>query len=149
MRALFLFRLTSSSLQVAAALALICLAPAAAFAQVDVSEACDEILDTVELAECAESELAREDARLNAAYQQARRVIGEREGKVEGYATGYLEALTDAQRTWIAYRDRKCEVDSWSWRGGSQAALHDISCRLELTRVRRGELDALGEPPEN
>lgn len=88
------------------------------------------------MADCHTRELALWDARLNRAYQAIL--------TSDVAATSSKDRLREAQRAWIAYRDRGCqaraEVEAG---GGSPSPLTSAFCRLEMTALRAHELEAL------
>ncbi len=46
------------------------------------------------------------------------------------------DALQEAQRAWITYRDLECDQQSLEFEGGTLARVIRISCRMELTAER-------------
>ncbi len=49
---------------------------------------------------------------------------------------GYVEALLEAQRHWIAFRDSHCLTESYRFRGGSAEPLLRYSCLENETKRR-------------
>ena len=90
----------------------------------------------VELTFCAEKDWLAADAELNAAYKAAmevmRRVdanLGEGDRAAEGF-------LRQAQRDWVAYRDKACAAEAYSLHGGSAEPMVIYGCRARLTQER-------------
>ena len=53
------------------------------------------------------------------------------------------DALRDAQRAWIPYRDKACAAYGYLARGGTLEPQLIYSCRADLTRSRVSELEEL------
>ncbi|MGN6551933.1 MAG: lysozyme inhibitor LprI family protein [Pararhizobium sp.] len=53
-----------------------------------------------------------------------------------------LEALKDAQRRWIAFRDAECSYESYAAFGGTMAPMLGSDCKTRLTKARIAELKA-------
>ena len=43
---------------------------------------------------------------------------------------GYYQALLDAQRAWIKYRDLECRIEGYAMRGGSAESMMISGCVL-------------------
>jgi uncharacterized protein YecT (DUF1311 family) len=85
---------------------------------------------------CVEAEFARWDTRLNAAYQ-AILAAGEFD------ARGKTE-LREAQRAWVAFRDKGCEAEGDLFAaGGTAAPLIAADCVLEQTARRAADLERI------
>jgi uncharacterized protein YecT (DUF1311 family) len=78
---------------------------------------------TVVTANCYSTELARQGARLNRAYEAA----------LAASSGAERESLTQEQQAWIRLRDSKCQDEA---AGGGSDLLSEGRCRLDLT-VRR------------
>jgi len=74
-------------------------------------------------------ELEKEDKKLNGAYKQAKKDI-------EPFR---VESLKEMQRTWIKYRDQKCDF-YYHKRSGSGGITESLECKLEMTLHRTKEL---------
>jgi uncharacterized protein YecT (DUF1311 family) len=81
---------------------------------------------------CANRDYAKADAELNAAYRTAMARLDEA-GKAR---------LRDAERNWIAARDRDCKAATAETEGGSIHPLDLAGCLTEKTRARTRELNA-------
>lgn len=121
---------------VPAVVALVAAGPAAAAAA-----DCDAAGSTVEINQCLDRELALADARLNEAYRGALARIAataEIEGKIR---REWREALQEAQRKWIAFRDADCRGPvAYAWYGGTGATAAVLVCLIDKTATRAEEL---------
>ena len=88
---------------------------------------------TVAMADCTSAEIEVQDAKLNAAYQQAMR----------GLEEAPRQKLREAQRAWIKFRDTKCASEANS--GGTMDILNSGGCILDATVRRTIELESMGE----
>lgn len=88
---------------------------------------------TVAMADCTSAEIEVQDAKLNAAYQQAMR----------GLEEAPRQKLREAQRAWIKFRDTKCASEANS--GGTMDILNSGGCILDATVRRTIELEAMGD----
>lgn len=108
---------------------------------------CEKALAQQDMNRCAYQSYLKADEALNAAYRQAlakARAMDEsylREGD-EPVAT----ILRDAQRAWIPYRDKACELESTIVRGGSLQPLFYTTCLESETRARTKALLYFAEP---
>jgi uncharacterized protein YecT (DUF1311 family) len=108
---------------------------------------CEKALAQQDMNRCAYQSYLKADQALNAAYKQAlakARAMDEsylREGD-EPVAT----ILRDAQRAWIPYRDKACELESTIVRGGSLQPLFYTTCLENETRARTKALLYFAEP---
>lgn len=85
---------------------------------------------TAAMAACNNEELAKQDARLNAAYQTA----------MAARTQAQKASLREAQRAWIKLRDTKCREDL---SGGTMDILIEGGCILDMTAKRADELAAM------
>lgn len=72
------------------------------------------------------------DAKLNKLYKQ---LAAKAEGKEK-------DALRDAQRAWIAYRDKECEYETIGEEGGSIRPMEISICVADKTNARSKEFEA-------
>ena len=73
--------------------------------------------------QCAATELAVQDGRLNQAYVMKMNSLDQRRKLI----------LRGMQRQWVADRDRRCAVRRG---GGSIAGFNSVDCRISVTRQR-------------
>lgn len=87
---------------------------------------------TVSMVQCTSAETARQDARLNKAYN----------GLMSKLSKTRKQELQTTQRLWIKYRDANCKfyVDP---NGGSIAQVNGANCVMNETAKRATELENL------
>jgi uncharacterized protein YecT (DUF1311 family) len=95
---------------------------------------CNDNSNQMQLNQCASDELARANAGLNAAYQALMK-------KIEAPNQAQLR---DAQRAWIAFRDKECtfETGGGASQGGSIWPMMVDKCLTTLTQERTKALQA-------
>ncbi len=76
---------------------------------------------------CAAKDYDAADVALNTAWRSARSFAD---------AIGKGDALLEAQRAWLTYRDAACDVHASSFEGGSLQPLIRSTCLTELTVQR-------------
>jgi len=110
----------------------------------DCMEATPGGFSTVGMNGCLEAELIWWDTALNDAYGQLKSLETELEAKLDqpDLAPRPSVALTDMQRTWIAYRDARCLYAASQWSGGTGAGPAHLSCSLQVTAEQTLFLDA-------
>lgn len=94
---------------------------------------------------CAHQDWKAADARLNVAYKKARAAMRRSDQNAPASLVGAEVALRDAQRAWIAFRDKACEAEGWLFRGGTMEPLIVSSCMTKLTEQRTADLELLAE----
>lgn len=103
---------------------------------------CDSSANNAEHVQCADREFHKYDAELNQVYGVlAKAALGDNKLQ-HGYGPPPFNALRDAQRAWIAFRDTNCHWKSTAFYGGSEQAVIVASCRALATRDRVVELKA-------
>lgn len=135
----------------AIAVAFFLLAAAAHAQEVDDID-CENAVTQMDMNRCAHADFETADTELNAAYRDTMRAMEQTDaelGEINTNYVGAVEALRNAQRGWIAYRDGQCALAGFSARGGSMEPLLVSSCLAEITRKRTDELKALTDGPEN
>jgi len=80
---------------------------------------------------CAYQDWQDADASLNAAYSAVMVILG---------SSPEADTLREAQRAWITYRDKACEVAAAPMRGGSAEPLLRNGCLARLTERRAQDL---------
>lgn len=88
--------------------------------------------NTATMVQCVSNETARQDARLNKAYN----------GLISKQSKTRKQELQTAQRLWIKYRDANCKfyLDP---NGGSIAQVKSANCVMNETLKRANELENL------
>lgn len=120
-------------------LAFACLALPAAAQGVD----CANPVTQMEMNQCAYDDWETADADLNTAYQRAMALMTQWDSDLPAAEKGGAEALKDAQRAWITFRDKACEAEGYAMKGGSAEPLLVYGCMRQLTEDRTGQLDGL------
>ncbi|WP_255595267.1 lysozyme inhibitor LprI family protein [Lysobacter sp. BMK333-48F3] len=94
---------------------------------------CAEATDgvTFEIQNCIEQEFVYQDDRLNAAYKRLQTLVPAAE----------MAVLRDAQRKWIAEKDKACAWDAET--EGQAQRIEANSCALKMTAERAVELEAM------
>jgi uncharacterized protein YecT (DUF1311 family) len=116
-----------------AACALLVLSCAAARAQYAGDIDCTNPMTQRDMNICANRDYAKADAELNGAYRAAMARLDE---------TGKAR-LRDAERSWIATRDRECRAATAQTDGGSLHPLDLAGCLTEKTKARTREVLSL------
>jgi uncharacterized protein YecT (DUF1311 family) len=103
---------------------------------------CDQARDNAEHIACADREFAAQDAELNRVYQDLLKAALGDTFPQRGYGPPPYNALKNAQRAWVAFRDSNCHWKSTQFYGGTEQAVIMASCRAIATRDRVSELRA-------
>ena len=98
-----------------------------------------------EMNDCAYQDWEAADAVLNALWPQARAVTKAQDADLPEELKGADQALLDAQRAWIAFRDAQCASEGFAMRGGSAEPLLIYGCMASLTEDRVEDLRAVIE----
>ncbi len=94
---------------------------------------------------CAYQDFLVADEKLNAVYGLAIAAAKKMDGYYEGNQQGAEQALREAQRAWVIFRDKACEVEGFVSRGGTMEPLLVSSCKARLTEQRTEGLRWLSE----
>lgn len=113
--------------------ALLLLVPTMLAAQDDDEEFCPKGRTQLDMNACAADEWAVADSVLNDTYQAVIRIIEPER----------VEALREAQRAWVRFRDAECEFQASQFGGGSIVPMVELLCRADLTRKRIADFDAV------
>ena len=106
---------------------------------------CSDPQVQMEMTYCAEKAWEAADGDLNYAYQIARRYMKRLDEDLPDDLKGGATVLRDAQRAWIAFRDKACEAEGFQARGGTMEPMLIYACYERMTRVRTEELRMLAE----
>lgn len=120
-------------------LILACLALPAAAQEID----CAHAVAQADLNQCAYAEWEAADAILNSAYREAMVLMKAWDRDLPQDESGAADALKEAQRAWIAFRDKACEAEGYAMKGGSAEPLLVYGCMRQLTEDRTGQLVAM------
>ena len=94
---------------------------------------------------CSEQDWHRADADLNAAYRAAKAALEAWDAELSPDLQGGAQALLQAQRAWIAFRDAACAAEGFPMRGGSAEPLLVYGCMARLTAQRATDLWQLSQ----
>jgi len=111
-----------------AALVALVASPMPATAQ---TAACAAASTQAELNDCSAQRYREADARLNQVYSQLRARLRDPRQR---------SLLEEAERAWIAYRDRECAFETSGTVGGSLHPMMQATCLYEKTTIRLAEL---------
>ncbi|SFJ29436.1 lysozyme inhibitor LprI family protein [Jannaschia pohangensis] len=92
---------------------------------------------TLGMADCTNRETEEWDRLLNEEYGLLRDQLDEID---DGTGIDRSDALRDAQRAWIAYRDAECGLRYALWQGGTIRTTIGTACHLGFTAKRTLEL---------
>jgi len=93
---------------------------------------CNNATTQVDMNMCANEGYERVDKALNALYSKLKQSL-----KEDAAST---EKLTEAQRAWIAFRDKECAFVGAGYEGGSLQPYVVTACKTELTEFRNEQL---------
>ena len=122
-------------------LLLACLSLPATAQEID----CENAVTQQDMNQCAYADWEAADADLNAAYKRALDLLTEWDAVLPEDEQGGAEALREAQRAWIPFRDRACEAEGYAMKGGSAEPLLVYGCMRLLTEERTAHLTGLVE----
>jgi uncharacterized protein YecT (DUF1311 family) len=97
---------------------------------------CDDAPDNATHRECSDREFRKYDAELNRLYAVLLKDAASMNEPQRGYGPPPVQALREAQRAWVAYRDANCHWKSTAFYGGSGQSVILSSCRAIATRDR-------------
>ncbi|MGB3408449.1 MAG: lysozyme inhibitor LprI family protein [Jannaschia sp.] len=110
----------------------------------DASALCQERTEggtsTYGMVECSARETREWDRLLNVEYQALRTRL---EAEDDGEGIDRSDALRDAQRAWIAYRDTECTLQYALYQEGTIRSIVGAGCVLGFTATRTLELRAM------
>lgn len=122
-------------------LILACLTLPAAAQEVD----CANAMAQADLNACAYQDWETADAELNDAYQEAMALLETWDANLPEDEQGGAEALREAQRAWITFRDQACAAEGYAMKGGSAEPLLVYGCMRLLTEERTNHLTSMVE----
>ncbi|MBB1061712.1 lysozyme inhibitor LprI family protein [Marilutibacter spongiae] len=126
------------------ALALLLAAPAAWAGDTGVDACQADAITTQDINDCAQADLDRAEAELNATYRRIRAHLAAPECGAGCART--RELLTQAQRSWVAYRKSDCDA-AWQYNAdGTIRTVVYLTCMSERARTRTRELELLLAP---
>ena len=103
---------------------------------------CSDANSTYEQNACADKELAKADAALNAVYQKVLARIAESDQEKPYDPKSWEEALRADQRAWVAFRDADCKgLVPMFWSGGTATTAQVLGCMTAKTEARTKDLE--------
>jgi uncharacterized protein YecT (DUF1311 family) len=93
---------------------------------------CQKASTQTDLTACAGARAQASDAALNVIFQKLLAKISE-DGRTR---------LRNAERAWLAYRDKQCAFDTMASEGGSIHPMVEAECRRGLTQAQTAHLAA-------
>ena len=108
--------------------------------------ACNNAQTQTEINICAAEDYKVADAQLNRQWAQTSAIMKEQDkggDAPKDGRPGYHQALLDAQRAWLGFRDAHCRIEGYAMRGGSGEAMLVSGCLAEVTRTRTTQLKAM------
>jgi uncharacterized protein YecT (DUF1311 family) len=129
-------------MRLAAVVLLLSMLPVTSLAQ---ETDCAAAQTQAEMNACAYQDWEAADAVLNALWPQARAVTKAQDADLPEELKGADQALLNAQRAWIAFRDAQCASEGFAMRGGSAEPLLIYGCMASLTEDRVEDLRAVIE----
>ena len=121
-------------------LILVLMLPAAARAQ-DQNDPCADAESTVEINECLRGVFEKADAELNRVYRAAMAHIDENDHMPARTRRDWKQLLLEAQRHWITFKEKDCDLLHLEWWQGSGAAAARLGCLISKTETRTNELN--------
>ena len=104
---------------------------------------CEDQKTQLDMNICSFRDYLESDIELNQTWSRIERTF-DREPK-KGSGQSDFEALLEAQRAWLVYRDKQCDAEAVAFEGGSMQPTVESTCLARVTRVRTEELNALLE----
>lgn len=104
---------------------------------------CANAVTQLDMNQCAYADWEAADAELNTVYGQAMALLKTWDTDLPDDEKGGADALKEAQRAWITFRDKACEAEGYAMKGGSAEPLLVYGCMRQLTEERVGHLKGL------
>jgi len=95
---------------------------------------------TIGITDCILAETREWDAILNEQYQATQAHAAEMDTAVPSSMMDRSDALRDAQRAWIAFRDADCGARYAMWQDGTIRTIVGANCQMTMTAQRAIEL---------
>jgi len=88
---------------------------------------------TLGMKDCSNRETAVWDERLNKAYKALLDQLGDIDAERNGKKVKGADLIRDAERAWLSFRDKQCDVTGLPMEGGTGAGVLVDDCYLEQT----------------
>lgn len=100
---------------------------------------CERAVTTIEINACVKAKLDAADQKLNATYKQVIDLLNQPDGLGRSQV-GIKNQLIKAQRLWVNFRDKNCDV-VWALNadGTVRTSLY-LGCKVDLTLQREEQL---------
>ncbi len=115
------------------------LLPAAATAQ-EQDTLCPDADSTVEITQCLQEVFEQADAELNRVYAAAMASIDQADHMPARTRRAWQQLLREAQRNWVAFKEKDCDLLQLEWWQGSGASAARLGCLISKTESRTDEL---------
>lgn len=115
----------------------------------DATVDCDNQRNQREMTLCAERDYQEADAALDQQWKVTLRGMKNADKAYDELrdptdtSIGYADALLEAQRAWLKYRDAQCVIEGYLMRGGTAEPMMRFGCLAHLTKLRTAELAEL------
>lgn len=93
--------------------------------------------------QCSYKEYQAADKLLNNIWPKIQRKMRSVDANQEAHLKGAEKSLLTAQKAWITYKEKHCEVDGFAARGGTLEPYIISECLTKLTKNRTKELEDL------
>jgi uncharacterized protein YecT (DUF1311 family) len=88
---------------------------------------------TLGMRDCSNRETAVWDERLNKAYKALLHQLGDIDAERNGKKLKGADLIREAERAWVSFRDKQCDVTGLPMEGGTGAGVLIDDCYLEQT----------------
>ncbi|MES0812530.1 lysozyme inhibitor LprI family protein [Roseibium sp. SCPC15] len=126
-------------------LTLVLLSSTAGLANAQKAPDCSNVATQMEITQCTYQEWQAADAELNTVYKSAMANMRTLDSDLSEHLKGAANALQEAQRAWLPYRDKACQSYGFLARGGTMEPMLVNICLTKLTQQRVKELKELAE----
>jgi len=107
----------------------------------------------MQMRQCADYEYKQSDQRLTKVYDKAMQYMNDDLGRAKKkrdqdqvkYEQAVIDALSEAQRAWLTYREVQCKAAAQMYEPGTMAPLAYSNCLKTLTDHRIGDLKSVYE----
>lgn len=108
---------------------------------------CENAITQQDMNRCAHLDYEEADRALNAQWAETSAVMKKWDAEymelIRDGRPGFYQALLEAQRAWLAFRDAHCLSEGFGARGGSLEPLLVSTCKTRMTKQRTEELREL------
>ncbi len=115
------------------------LLPLAAQAQ-EHEDPCANAESTMEINDCMRGVFEQADAELNRVYRAVMASIDEADHVPADKRKEWKQQLREAQRDWVSFKEKDCEVVYYEWWLGSGANAAALGCLISKTETRTNDL---------